>query len=579
MATSGGSKAVDVLIVGAGPVGLTMAAALDAQGLACRLVDKAPRPSDKSKALVVWSRTLELLDNLGASERFIATGMAARGVSVYGSSKRLVHIEIDDLASPFNYPLMIPQNETERLLTEYLAERGITVEREVELVAMADDGSAVRGTMRHGDGREEPFEVPWLVGCDGAHSAVRHALGLEFSGAAEQDDWMLADVHIEGPIAGDEISVYWHEQGILVFFPITPGRFRMIADLGRAADTPRPADPTPADVQAMIDQRGPGGLTACDPVWLAGFRINERKVSDYRVGRIMLAGDAAHIHSPAGGQGMNTGMQDAFNLAWKLALTHRGLARGEALLDSYSAERSRIGDQVLHAATKITHVAMLRNPVAQFVRNHTASVLGSLGIFRDKMKNTLSELAINYRGGPLSEESGRIKGGVPAGDRLPDARLADTRSGDETTLFRAIRGPRYTLLLLAGTGSSQEPARLEQIAEEIQRKFPGIVAPHVILPSGAAGMAQTTESKFAVWLDIDGTVHRQHAAREATLVLVRPDWYVGFRSQGADGETLAVYLGRFLRSDVPARNEGAQRAGCGGAEPAFYGTCRTNSTQ
>ncbi len=151
--------------------------------------------------------------------------------------------------------------------------------------------------------------------------------------------------HVHGPIAPDEVSVFWHDIGVLAFFPIDRDRFRVIFDSGEASEHGPPPTPTLADAQAKVDERGPGGLTLADPVWLANFRINERKVSDYRKGRVMLAGDAAHVHSPAGGQGMNTGMQDAFNLAWKLALIERGAGQAEPLLQSYSIERSAVGDR------------------------------------------------------------------------------------------------------------------------------------------------------------------------------------------------------------------------------------------
>jgi hypothetical protein len=190
----------------------------------------------------------------------------------------------------------------------------------------------------------ETLTTDWLIGCDGAHSVARKQLGLQFTGEAEPNDWVLADVHIDGEIANDEISAYWHSDGVVIFFPFAPGRFRVIADLGRAKGPEKPADPSLADAQQLVDRRGPQGLRLHDPVWLSGFRINERKVAQYSKGRVLLAGDAAHIHSPAGGQGMNTGMQDAFNLAWKVALVQKGLGQSSPLLASYTTERSAVGE-------------------------------------------------------------------------------------------------------------------------------------------------------------------------------------------------------------------------------------------
>jgi 2-polyprenyl-6-methoxyphenol hydroxylase-like FAD-dependent oxidoreductase len=530
---------VDALIVGAGPVGLTAAAALTHHGLTCRVVDKAPAPSDKSKALVVWCRTLELLDPLGLAPTFVETGMKLTGGSMYADGKRLVHLGLTTDDSPYGFPLMIPQNETERLLAEHLARQGVAVERPVELLTFAEGADAVACRLRHPDGREESVEAPWLVGCDGAHSTVRHVLGLEFTGHAEPNDWTLADVHVHGPIPSDEVSIFWHDVGVLAFFPITRDRFRVMYDSGTASEHGPPPSPTLADAQAMVDRRGPGGVTLSDPVWLANFRINERKVAEYRKGRVLLAGDAAHIHSPAGGQGMNTGMQDAFNLAWKVALIQRGAGQAEPLLRSYSAERSEVGDQVLRNAERFTTLATLRSPVARWVRNHAAPILGSFQFVRDKIRDDWFELSINYRHGPLSAEKlPALTGGLAAGDRLCDAPLGG--AGGPTSLFGVSRGTGHTLLLLPGS----DPAPpLLAAAAEAARAFPDVLSAHLILKADAPA---PTAPGVPVWHDVDGKVHRKLHASHATLVLVRPDGYIGYRCQPADETGLLEYMGRYL---------------------------------
>jgi 2-polyprenyl-6-methoxyphenol hydroxylase-like FAD-dependent oxidoreductase len=532
--------AVDVLVVGAGPVGLTMAAALLHHGLKCRIVDKAAAPTDKSKALVVWSRTLELLDGLGLASAFVQSGMKGHGASIYGNGKRLIHVEIGGVESPYGYPLMIAQSQTERLLTEHLTRQGLTVERQVELLSFEERPDDVVGKLRHADGREEAVTAAWLVGCDGAHSTVRHTLGVPFTGHAEPNDWMLADAHVEGPVAPDEISVFWHQKGVLVFFPITQGRFRVIADLGTAEAERRP-DPTLADVQAKMDERGPGGLTVSDPIWLASFRINERKVSDYRRGRVMLAGDAAHIHSPAGGQGMNTGMQDAFNLAWKLALLQRGQGQVEPLLESYSRERSVVGDQVLRGAQTLTTVATLRNSVAQFLRNHIAPVVASFGFVQDRIKNAMCELSINYRHGPLAAQDWPWPGGgAAAGDRLPFVPLTSA-TGSATNLFQVLSNVQHTLLLFPH--DAQSVPQLLQIADEVRQVFPDVFTPQVILKTADT---PGTSSGVPVWIDTDGQVHKRLGVTGRAMVWVRPDGYIGFRCQPASGSALANYLDRYL---------------------------------
>jgi 2-polyprenyl-6-methoxyphenol hydroxylase-like FAD-dependent oxidoreductase len=522
-----------------------MVAALTHQGVTCRIIDKAPAPSDKSKALVVWCRTLELLDRIGLAPRFMETGKKINGGSFYADGTRVVHLEWATDDSPYGFPLVIPQNETERLLAEHLTRQGVRVERQVELLSFEEGRDNVACAVRHSDGREESITVSWLLGCDGAHSTVRHVLGTPFTGQAEPNDWTLADVHVHGPIASDEVSIFWHDVGVLAFFPIDRDRFRVIFDSG-AGSTHDPPPPTLADVQAKVDIRGPGDVTLFDPVWLSNFRINERKVADYRKGRVMLAGDAAHVHSPAGGQGMNTGMQDAFNLAWKLALVQRGAGQAEPLLQSYSVERSAVGDQVLKNAERFTTLATLRSPITRWLRNHLAPILGSFQLMRDKIRDDWFELSINYRHSPLSAEKWPgLTGGLQAGDRLGDAPLVSTVDGSPTTLFAAIRGRQHALLLLPGSNAREAVSQLLTIAAETAREFPDVLAAHLVLGAGVAAPSPAVPGA-QVWLDVDGRLHRKLHANDRTLLLVRPDGYIGYRCQPADGEALRTYMSRYL---------------------------------
>ncbi|HEY1411624.1 MAG TPA: FAD-dependent monooxygenase, partial [Rhodopila sp.] len=388
------------LIVGAGPVGLTMAAELARYGVSVRIVDKTAERTDKSKALVVWSRTLELLDRAGCADAFVAAGHKVDAANIIAGGKPVGHISFATVESAYRYALMLPQSDTERLLEAHLGRLGVGVERRVEITGFTCDDNGVAAVLRHGDGREEAIRTEWLIGCDGAHSTVRHTLGLTFEGETLQSDWILADVHMTGfPFPDTEIATYWHQDGVLVVFPISPGRFRIVADIG-VADGHEPESPTLEEVQAVLSRRGPAGLVVSDPIWLSGFRINERKVGDYRSGRVFLAGDAAHVHSPAGGQGMNTGMQDAFNLAWKLAMVCRQ-SGSAAVLDSYSVERSEVGRQVLRAAGRLTEVAMMKNHAAQAVRNLVGRFMLGLAPVRRAMVDTMTEVSIGYVHSPL----------------------------------------------------------------------------------------------------------------------------------------------------------------------------------
>src|SRR6202171_4583727 len=392
---------VSVLIAGAGPVGLTLANELTRSGISVRIVDKSAERTDKSKALVLWSRTLELFDHAGYVEPFLAAGMQAHGAQMSNGKDVIARISLDDIDSPYPYALMIPQSDTERVLEEQLAKRGVKVERTVGLESFTDQGNQVQAVLRKASGESETLTADWLGGCDGAHSAGRHGLGFPLCGTTQPSDWYLADGHISGLEPQDQLHIFWHKDGILAFFPITAGRWRVIAALGPAQGDAHCPDPTLQEVQALITLRGTDGIVIKDAYWLAAFRINERKVSQYGRGRAFLAGDAAHIHSPAGGQGMNTGMQDAFNLSWKLAMVVHGDAR-ESLLDSYSPERNAVGEMVLRNASRLTDAATLTNPAAQAAANFGAGFLLGFHAVQNEVVTTMSEIDIAYSKSPLS---------------------------------------------------------------------------------------------------------------------------------------------------------------------------------
>ncbi len=530
-----------VLIVGAGPVGLTMASHLRADGLGPRIIDKAPHPSETSKALVLWPRSLEMLDDLGIVDRFLADGRTPNAMRLYGSGHLLLTVALGSGVEGTAYPkpLVLPQSETERLLTEHLREVGVPVERPVELARFAERGDGVDATLRHADGREEDVRCDYLLGCDGAHSAVRHGLGLEFTGKAELNDFLLADCRMDG-LPDDTISLFWHPKGALAFFPFGDGRARVIADIGAPPADGKPRDPTLEEVQAIVDERGPGGVRLSDRRWLSAFRINERKVADYCKGRCFLAGDAAHIHSPAGGQGMNTGMQDTWNLAWKLALVRSGCAKA-SLLDSYTPERGAVGELVLRNATLMTRVVTIHNPIGQFVRNAIAGTLGLVPSIPRAFFKNLTELGIHYPDSPLNGQSSSVAwatGGLKPGDRVPDGMLRSPTTGEERRLHAILRGPQHDLLLLP-----DDPSRISDLAEigrHAEAAFPGVIGTHVI-----AGVS-TTGGATPDWLDPEGSLRRILRARTSALAVVRPDGYLGYRGQPASWDDLRAYLDRYL---------------------------------
>ncbi len=481
-----------VLVVGGGPVGLTMAAELARYGVAVRIVDKAAHRSETSKALVLWPRTLELLDRMGCGSTFVAAGQKVVAANIHSGGKRIGHVGFESVASPHPYALMIPQSETERLLGEYLHRLGVDVERRVEVAEFRTSEEKVTSSLLHPDGTTETLETDWLIGCDGAHSLVRHQLGMEFVGDTLLSDWILADVYLSGAdLSSAELDLFWHSDGVLALFPISPGRYRIVADVAVAKGDGDRSKPTLEEVQAILDERGPGQIRASDPVWLSRFRINERKVENYRSGRVFLAGDSAHVHSPAGGQGMNTGMQDAYNLAWKLSMVCLGTCPSEALLTSYSEERSPIGAQVLAQTGRATSLTLLKNPILQSLRNHIAQGILGFSFVQRKMVDTVTEVSIAYPPGPLvRERSGRHNGPNP-GERAP------IRNGDSP--FGVGDRPRFALCAEVDDASSRLIGLYPDLLEPTPRKpyHPEAIA--LVRPDGYLGVV----AERTAWNDLE----------------------------------------------------------------------------
>jgi 2-polyprenyl-6-methoxyphenol hydroxylase-like FAD-dependent oxidoreductase len=495
---------LQVLVAGAGPVGLTMAMALKRLGVDVRIVDKTAQRTDKSKALVLWPRTLELLDIQGCAQPFVDAGIRATCARIVADGKLLVHVPFDIARSAYRYALMIPQSETERLLQEQGERLGLRVERGVELLSFAEQPGGVAAVLRHADGRDETVHADWLAACDGGHSTVRHGLAAAtFDGETLPSNWVLADLELDGDVARDEITICWSQHGVLALFPIGDARFRVIADTGAVEPQGLP-DPTVAEIQALLRERGPAGLHAHDAIWMSRFRINERKVRDYRYGRVFLAGDAAHVHSPAGGQGMNTGMQDAFNLAWKLAMVCRGDA-GAELLDSYSPERSAIGEQVLRNAGNMTKVALISNPLLQQIRSIAAGALGHIPALRQRIVDQMTEVDLHYPDSPLTQRPHGAAHRPAPGERAPDIGLMASEAS-AARLHDVLRNGKFAVL--------------------------SVGAERVLLTESARRVAIAASALPTAGYD------------EGHVYLVRPDAYVALSTRGDEPGAILAALER-----------------------------------
>ncbi len=419
---------VDFLIVGAGPVGLFLANECARRSLRWRIVEQRASQSEHSKALAIFPRTLEIFDMAGVVASLLEVANRVTSVAVIAHGRTLAHITFAPAESPYPFIAMVPQDVTERLLVETLQRKGGAVQYETSFVSAVQGDHGVAVTLEH-RGKRIALSATFIVGCDGAHSAVRHLLNLPFEGAQYDATFMLADTETNEALPGDEMQLCPHEGGPLAIFPMSSTRRRIVATV----DAPAGDAPTLGIVNAMLLQRAPKGIEAHSLHWSSYFHVHHRQVAQLRAGRIFVAGDAAHIHSPFGGQGMNTGLQDVWNLAWKLDLAVRGRAQQE-LLESYTAERRPVIRNVIRTTDLITKVMGTQGRVAQGIRDLAIPVVSRLAPFQRGFVQRLSQLGVTYRGSPIVRGSGKryfdesLRGGRGIGSRFVLFIGADTGS-------------------------------------------------------------------------------------------------------------------------------------------------------
>jgi 2-polyprenyl-6-methoxyphenol hydroxylase-like FAD-dependent oxidoreductase len=369
----------DVLIVGAGPVGLTLAASLAGRGVDAILLDRAEQGANTSRAAVIHARTLEVLDGLGITATLVEHGVIVPTFTVRDRDRALLSVDFRDLPTPYPYTLMLPQDRTEQILADRLHHLGGGVRRGAEVTGARQDDDGVTATLADGS----TIRAKYLVGADGMHSVVRARAGIGFTGRAYEESFVLADVRMDWSLPGDEVDLFFSPAGLAVIAPLPGGRHRIVATLGEA-----PEHPGLADVQALLDERGPRREPARvrEIVWSSRFRVHHRLADRYRSGRIFLAGDAAHVHSPAGGQGMNTGIQDAVFLA-------EVLAEGNDL-DRYGDVRRPVAAAVVALTDRMTRVATLHSRPLTAARNTLLPLVGRVPAVRRGLAMNLSELAL-----------------------------------------------------------------------------------------------------------------------------------------------------------------------------------------
>ena len=371
----------DVLIVGAGPTGLMLANQLARRGVQARIVDRHAGPSLQTRALGVQARTLEIYSHLGIVQQALEFGKRATGANMWAHGRRAARVPVGDIGkdlSPYPFLLILGQDENERLLGDALRDRGGSVEWSTELVGLTQEGDRVTTRLKQPNGAIREVTAAWVAGCDGARSAVRELNGIAFQGAPYEDVFFVADTVMTGPMIPDELNVYLWRKGFHLFFPMRgTDHWRVVGIV--PAELRGRDDLTLDEMIPSIRKEAGAGLTFRSCSWFSTYRIHHRRAERFRERRCFLLGDAAHIHSPVGAQGMNTGLQDAYNLGWKLALVASGGA-DTALLDSYEEERIPVAQALLSTTDRLFSLVISDSPLAGFVRTRIAPKILALGM-------------------------------------------------------------------------------------------------------------------------------------------------------------------------------------------------------
>lgn len=510
-----------VLIVGAGPTGLVLAAQLTRLGVDTRVIDKHAAPLELTKSAALHARTLEHLRVLGVADRILAEGQRVDLLTLRTSRRDRLSVDfrlLDDTAYP--HLVDIPQYRTEQILIDHLARHGVTPHRNTTLVGLTSTATEVTATLTTPDGDTETVTPQWVVGCDGAHSTVRELLGIDFDGTTYSDPWVLCDATVDWPLPRNEMTFSSDSSGIYGVFPL-PGQRRFRLAYTQTIDaTGQLVPPTHSDAQAALSRTGiPATIESTDQFWT--FNLARKQANSYRAGRVFLAGDAAHIHTPFGGQGLNLGVADAINLGWKLAAVIAGWAP-TALLDSYQAERHRIGRQVVRFTHLGAAAMLLRGDPRRHLRDLVLSGLQASTPARQLLAHRLSQLAHSYRG--TAGVTGR-RGGLHGGDRLPDPTLFDGSTHQTQRLHDQLATDRHTLLLAAPKPDPTLTTQINRLVDTLARRWPGAVELRLLTP--AWQVAQAVRAPVPVLLDRGRSARQLYEAGTAAFV-IRPDRHIGY---------------------------------------------------
>jgi 2-polyprenyl-6-methoxyphenol hydroxylase-like FAD-dependent oxidoreductase len=525
-----------VLIVGAGPTGLVLAIELARRGVPLHLIDRHPEPLGRDRAVAMKSRTLEILQSLGLANKLLQRGRILHGVNLFSGEAKVASVELDGLDSPFPFMLSIPEDETERILTEQLEQLGGRVERGVEFVGLEQRERNVRARLRSLHDGERTLEASWVIGTDGIHSGVREAIGDEFEGHDYPALWGVADAHLAGWRQSSSHATVQIEPPVVIAFPLRDGRWRF---------TFRP-ESKDHDVLTTVGARlaaiSPGAALR-DPDEPQLFHTHARVARRYRIGRVLLAGDAAHASTPFEGHGMNTGIHDSYNLGWKLALVVTGAAP-ETLLDSYEAERRPVAQAIARSGDDAEARA------AQLAPTSRQALIQFLGTPEGRGAAAMAEaeIAFGYDRSPIVDEvvpdAQTSARGTQVGFRVGDATPLQGRNRS-SCLHELVGVPGHTLFLMLGEA---DPAAVEEglaLASAAAKRYRPQVQAYVVIRNALNREAVPDE----LLCDPTGALHARLGAEQPCFCFVRPDGHLGFRGEPPSLESLQAHLRRIFRSD------------------------------
>jgi 2-polyprenyl-6-methoxyphenol hydroxylase-like FAD-dependent oxidoreductase len=515
----------DVLIVGAGPTGLMLANQLGRRGVRTLIIDRHDGPSLQTRALGVQARTLEIYARLGVVGRALQLGKIGTGANLWAQGRKTARVPLGDAGaamSPYPYILILGQDDNERILGERLRDWNLDVQWGTELTALTQHADHVQVTLKQPDGGLHGLRAAWVAGCDGARSAVRDLNGIGFPGAPYEHVFFVADVECTGNMVPDEVNIYLWRDGFHLFFPMRgTDHWRVVGILPAALRGKQ--DVTFDDVVPSV--RGEAGTTLSfkNCSWFSTYRIHHRAASRFRQGRCFVLGDAAHIHSPVGAQGMNTGLQDAYNLGWKLAAVTQGHADA-ALLDSYEAERMPVAQRLLATTDRAFRVVVSDSWGAGLLRTQVLARVAAFVLRQPRAQRlafrTVSQTGIHYRDSRLSTTLGPMPTDAPqAGDRFPWMKLRFAPGAPVQDLFERLDDTRFTLLLF-GPADAAATARL-----------PGDGLHVEVIPDDTDNAA---------------ALARAHIERPS-FYLLRPDGHVGLCGRTFDAAASSRYFTDTLR--------------------------------